>query len=81
MDGATETGPTHWAVQVPDDLRSQVSNDQLPPIADPEEESARLEAGLRSCRTVVENYRAMIAENREEGSEDAQDSALKGHSA
>ena len=37
-----------------------------------DEANTRLVAGLKSCRTVVENYRAMLTGETEEGQADAQ---------
>jgi len=38
-----------------------VSETKTPPDADASEISSRLIAGLKSCKSVVENYRAMLS--------------------
>ena len=45
-----------------------------PGNANPEDVSSRLDEGLRTCRTVVSNYRALLAEGEGEqaGSTDAE---------
>ena len=45
-----------------------------PDEANPEDASWRLDEGLRSCRTVVSNYRALLAngESEQAGSTDAE---------
>jgi hypothetical protein len=42
-----------------------VSNDQAPPNLDFEKESSRLTEALQSCRSVISNYRALIANDPE----------------
>jgi hypothetical protein len=55
-------------------LKAQVPPHTDPDNANPEDASSRLDEGLRSCRTVVSNYRALLADGESEqaGSTDAE---------
>ena len=57
----------------PSVLKAEVAPHTDPDNANPENASWRLDEGLRSCRTVVSNYRALLADGDGEqaGSTDA----------
>ena len=43
------------------DNEVEVTSGETPPDSDIEQASARLNEGLKSCRTVIDNYRAMLS--------------------
>jgi hypothetical protein len=44
----------------PPDLKKAMPNEQRPSDAELDELSARLNDGLKTCRAMIENYRAML---------------------
>jgi hypothetical protein len=54
-----------------------VSGSELPSEKEIEEAHSRLVEGLKSCRTVVANYKAMIANDPDEGAQPDQEPESK----
>jgi hypothetical protein len=50
-----------------------VSGSELPSEKEIEEAHSRLAEGLKSCRSVVANYKAMIAKDSDEGAQPDQE--------
>jgi hypothetical protein len=54
-----------------------MSGDELPPVAEVEEISLAISDGLKSCRSMVANYRAMIRGEANDNAPDEQAAAHK----